>query len=241
MKGWSNLCLLQRQNSLFRIFFPGSLTGWSVHCHTHCLHSVLPASLCSSPAPPPVDLSAIPRAYHQIREVFSKGPFASPALPLWLRHWAAGRHSAAQQSTIQPLQTQAGGNSLASPVGAGFFFVKKRDGTAPVHWLLGPIWNHNPKQVPLAAPWRPVRAASACRQNITTSPTARRRGPTRASRTCCSAWQHIAPQLGAPFSQVSAAIPLHGAPGLSAAPVRAPGERDRRAIGSSSPPPLQGS
>lgn len=51
----------------------GSLTGWSVSCHSHCLHSALPpAPPSSSPTPAPADLSAIPEVYHEVKEVFSK-------------------------------------------------------------------------------------------------------------------------------------------------------------------------
>lgn len=51
----------------------GSLTGWSVACHSHCLRSALSSSPQSSTqAPDPPDLSTVPEEYHDLGGVFCK-------------------------------------------------------------------------------------------------------------------------------------------------------------------------
>lgn len=51
----------------------GTVTAWSVACHSRCLRSAQPpVPLTSCASPPPADLSGVPEAYHDLREVFSK-------------------------------------------------------------------------------------------------------------------------------------------------------------------------
>jgi len=52
----------------------GSVTAWSVDCHSNCLHAALtsnPTSALVFPPEPP-DLSAVPEVYHNLATVFSK-------------------------------------------------------------------------------------------------------------------------------------------------------------------------
>lgn len=50
-----------------------SLMEWSVACHSRCLHSTLqPAPPSPHSAPVPINLSAVPEVYHDLRKVFSK-------------------------------------------------------------------------------------------------------------------------------------------------------------------------
>uniref|UniRef100_A0A674MXQ5 Gypsy retrotransposon integrase-like protein 1 n=1 Tax=Takifugu rubripes TaxID=31033 RepID=A0A674MXQ5_TAKRU len=80
----------------------GRLVSWSVNCHTNCLRSAVTSlSGTSAPAQEIPDLSQVPRDYHDLGEVFS-------------------------DSTTSPGRN---GRPSSSPVGAGFFFVQKKDGT----------------------------------------------------------------------------------------------------------------
>uniref|UniRef100_A0A8P4GJA5 Gypsy retrotransposon integrase-like protein 1 n=1 Tax=Dicentrarchus labrax TaxID=13489 RepID=A0A8P4GJA5_DICLA len=124
----------------------GSLSSWSAHCHSHCLQS---ASVWSSPTvskpPEPPDLSAVPVEYHDLGEVFSKHravtlpphrPYdcaiellPGSTLPTSRLYNLSRPEREAMEKYI--------GDSLAaglirpssSPVGAGFFFVTKKDQT----------------------------------------------------------------------------------------------------------------
>lgn len=50
-----------------------SMTNRSALCHSHCLHSAIPAIVTQLPATPePVDLSLVPSQYHNLSEVCSK-------------------------------------------------------------------------------------------------------------------------------------------------------------------------
>lgn len=51
----------------------GTITVWSVACHSRCLHSTLPPTPQSSaPAHPAADLTEVPQVYHDLGDVFSK-------------------------------------------------------------------------------------------------------------------------------------------------------------------------
>lgn len=57
-----------------------SISSWSVFCHSHCLHSAVPAhkTLISTP-PVHLDSSQIPQVYHGLTRGFSKEPAQRPA------------------------------------------------------------------------------------------------------------------------------------------------------------------
>lgn len=50
-----------------------SLTSWSGFCHQNCLKSDIPTGISFSQSPPKdIDLSAVPSAYHDLKQVLSK-------------------------------------------------------------------------------------------------------------------------------------------------------------------------
>ena len=121
-----------------------SILNWSLFCHSHCLHSAIPSSLASTPSPPkPGDVSSVPSAYHHLREVFSKDralslpphrpydcgiellPNASyPSSKLY-------NLSKPEREAMETYITDSLATGLirpsSSPLGAGFFFVEKKD------------------------------------------------------------------------------------------------------------------
>lgn len=51
----------------------GTITAWSVACHSCCLHSALPPVLQPPTLPlPAADITGVPRVYHDLGEAFSK-------------------------------------------------------------------------------------------------------------------------------------------------------------------------
>uniref|UniRef100_A0A8P4GPN0 Gypsy retrotransposon integrase-like protein 1 n=1 Tax=Dicentrarchus labrax TaxID=13489 RepID=A0A8P4GPN0_DICLA len=121
----------------------GSLISWSAHCHSHCLQSASVTHPTVPKPPEPPDLSAVPVEYHNLGEVFSKHRAVSlpPHRPYdcaiellpgstlpssRLYNLSRPEHEAMEKYI---------GDSLAaglirpssSPVGAGFFFVTKKD------------------------------------------------------------------------------------------------------------------
>lgn len=124
----------------------GTLAGWSVSCHSLCLRSALPPAPQSSPSPSPVvDLSMVPQVYHDLGEAFSKQRALSlpPHRPydcaIDLRSGAPlpssrlYRLSRPEHEAMEKYLSESLASGLitpsSSPVGAGFFFVKKKDGT----------------------------------------------------------------------------------------------------------------
>ena len=121
-----------------------SIQNWSLFCHSHCLHSAIPSTLASTPSPPkPVDVSSVPSTYHHLREVFSKDralslpphrpydcgiellPNASfPSSKLY-------NLSKPEREAMETYITDSLATGLirpsSSPLGAGFFFVEKKD------------------------------------------------------------------------------------------------------------------
>lgn len=124
----------------------GSITGWSVACHARCLHSALPPGSSRHAVPTAeVDLSSVPGEYHDLGEVFSKlraqslPPHRSydcvidlqPGAPLPSSHLynlSRPEREALEQYLSESLAVGLVRPS-SSPVGAGFFFVKKKDGS----------------------------------------------------------------------------------------------------------------
>lgn len=124
----------------------GRIISWSTFCHSNCLLSALP-SVCSesTPVPETPDLSAVPPVYHDLRAVFSKHHAMSlpphrpydcaidllPGAPLpssRLYNLSRPEEDAMEKYTQESL---AAGiiRPSSSPVGAGFFFVDKKDKT----------------------------------------------------------------------------------------------------------------
>lgn len=123
------------------------VVSWSPYCHANCLVSAAPpgATEPSSKENCTPDLSAVPPEYHDISEVFNKDKalslpphrpydcaitlFSGSTLPSSRLYNLSRPERAAMEKYI--------GDSLAaglirpstSPVGAGFFFVGKKDGT----------------------------------------------------------------------------------------------------------------
>ena len=124
----------------------GKVTSWSIECHANCLrtacsHAV--PSRVSESAPP--DLSLVPETYHELGEVFSKQKAQSlpPHRPydctIKLFPGAAfpkGRLYSISRPEREALETYIKESLAAglirpssSPLGAGFFFVSKKDGS----------------------------------------------------------------------------------------------------------------
>lgn len=123
-----------------------TITNWSIFCHSHCLHSAIPFSTPSLPSPSEtIDLSNVPSAYHDLQEVFSKDRALSlpphrpydcsiellPGSPLPSRKLY--NLSKPERESMEQYITDSLASGLirpsASPVGAGFFFVEKKDKT----------------------------------------------------------------------------------------------------------------
>uniref|UniRef100_A0A8C9XZN5 Retrotransposon gag domain-containing protein n=1 Tax=Sander lucioperca TaxID=283035 RepID=A0A8C9XZN5_SANLU len=124
----------------------GKVNSWSIDCHANCLktaysHSV--PSLASDSASP--DLSLVPETYHDLGEVFSKQRALSlpPHRPydcaINLIPGAAypkGRLYSISRPEREAMETYIKESLAAglirpssSPLGAGFFFVSKKDGS----------------------------------------------------------------------------------------------------------------
>ncbi|XP_035994550.1 uncharacterized protein LOC118563564 [Fundulus heteroclitus] len=122
--------------------------SWSSNCHAVCLQSAVPS--CQAPPQPPLQadpesLRSVPECYHDLRQVFSKSQACSlpphrpydcaidllPGAPL-----PASRLYNISQAERQALEkyikeSLAAGliQTSSSPLGAGFFFVSKKDGS----------------------------------------------------------------------------------------------------------------
>lgn len=128
----------------------GHPLAWSVACHSRCLHSALPPVPQNSDGPPvSPDLSVVPEVYHDIGEVFSNQRALSLSLSLPPHHLydcaidllpGAPLPSSQLYNLSRPereLMEKHISKSLASglvhpsssPVGAAFFFVKKKNGS----------------------------------------------------------------------------------------------------------------
>uniref|UniRef100_A0A674PMU1 Gypsy retrotransposon integrase-like protein 1 n=1 Tax=Takifugu rubripes TaxID=31033 RepID=A0A674PMU1_TAKRU len=124
----------------------GRLVSWSVNCHTNCLRSAVTSlSGSSAPAQEIPDLSQVPRDYHDLGEVFCKQralslpphrPYdcAIDLLPgATLPSSRLYNLSRAEREAMENYIGESLASGLirpsSSPVGAGFFFVQKKDGT----------------------------------------------------------------------------------------------------------------
>lgn len=125
----------------------GTVLSWSPHCAARCLRSVVPPTLSatSDPTPEPTDLSGVPSVYHDLGEVFRKDLALSlpphrpydcsidllPGAPLpssRLYNLSRPERDSMEQYIKQSLQAGLIRPS-SSPLGAGFFFVGKKDGS----------------------------------------------------------------------------------------------------------------
>ena len=127
-------------------FRSGKIKAWGVDCHANCLRSA-PFSDCS-PKPSstrPTDLSSVPTEYHDLAAVFDKTEAIS--LPPHRPYDCAinlvpgaklptGRLysiSRPEQSALKDYISQSLASGIirpsSSPLAAGFFFVKKKDGS----------------------------------------------------------------------------------------------------------------
>lgn len=125
----------------------GKIRGWSAHCHSVCLRSALPstggATTLEEIKPP--DLSKIPPEYHDLREVFDKDramslpphhPYdcaidllsGASLLSSQLYNLSHPEREAMEKYISESL---AAGiiRPSSSPLGAGFFFVERKDTT----------------------------------------------------------------------------------------------------------------
>ena len=122
----------------------GRVISWSTHCLSHCLGSAQSpraSELGSATAPP--NLSSVPEEYHNLGVVFSKSHALSlpphrpydcaidllPGSPLPSSHLFNLSHPERESMEDYIGQSLAAGiiRPSSSPVGAGFFFVSKKD------------------------------------------------------------------------------------------------------------------
>ena len=121
-----------------------AVSSWSAFCHSHCLHSaattVKPSSCIAPPSP---DLSLVPQVYHNLATVFSKERALSlpphrpydcaiyllPALPSSRLYNLSRPEQESMEDYINTSRASRLIRPSSSPLGAGFFFVGKKDGS----------------------------------------------------------------------------------------------------------------
>uniref|UniRef100_A0A9J7Y2N5 Gypsy retrotransposon integrase-like protein 1 n=1 Tax=Cyprinus carpio carpio TaxID=630221 RepID=A0A9J7Y2N5_CYPCA len=120
--------------------------SWSQYCHTHCLLSALsPVSVSVPLQEEEADLSRVPACYHDLRTVFSRSravslpphrpydcaidllPGASP--PRGRLYSLSAPEREAMEKYLSDSLAAGIIRPSSSPAGAGFFFVKKKDGS----------------------------------------------------------------------------------------------------------------
>ena len=120
-----------------------TITSWSVACHSNCLRSAVPPLSSSVTPPASPDLFGVPTCYHDLAEVFSKQRALSlpphrpydcgidllPGSPLpSSRLYNLSRpERETMERYIQESLAAGVIRPSSSPVGAGFFFVSKKD------------------------------------------------------------------------------------------------------------------
>uniref|UniRef100_A0A3P9I9W9 ribonuclease H n=1 Tax=Oryzias latipes TaxID=8090 RepID=A0A3P9I9W9_ORYLA len=124
----------------------GSVTQWSPYCLANCLLSAVPrVSPIDTESPVSVDLASIPSCYHDLKAVFSKSNASAlpphrpydcaitllPGAPLPKGRLfnLSGPERSAMEQYIQEALSLGHIRPSSSPVGAGFFFVAKKDKT----------------------------------------------------------------------------------------------------------------
>lgn len=125
----------------------GRIASWSPFCHSNCLQSALPPAGCATKdtCTELPDLSAIPSDYHVLREVFRKDLALSlpphrpydceikllpdAPLPTSRLYNLSKPERETMESYIRDSLNAGLIRPSSSPVGAGFFFVEKKDKT----------------------------------------------------------------------------------------------------------------
>ncbi|KAJ8346477.1 hypothetical protein SKAU_G00278780 [Synaphobranchus kaupii] len=125
----------------------GRILAWSAHCLASCLRSALPppGSSNSCSMQPIPDLTNVPSEYHDLAQVFSKSralslpphrPYdcaidllAGAKLPSGRLYSLSGPEKLAMEEYIHDSLASGIIRPSSSPVGAGFFFVGKKDGS----------------------------------------------------------------------------------------------------------------
>lgn len=122
------------------------VNSWSPLCLSHCLRSALTPDAPSPPSPPePVDVSLVLSVYHDLAQVFSKKKALSlpphrpydcsiellsrAPLPRSRLYNLSRPERSAMEDYIRESLTAGIICPSSSPVGAGFFFVSKKDGS----------------------------------------------------------------------------------------------------------------
>uniref|UniRef100_A0A1A8Q7Q3 Reverse transcriptase domain-containing protein n=1 Tax=Nothobranchius rachovii TaxID=451742 RepID=A0A1A8Q7Q3_9TELE len=124
----------------------GRMEGWSLRCSQSCLGAAPPnISASRSPSAEKIDLSNVPQEYHDLAQVFSKDRATSlpphrpfdcsikllPGAPLpssRLYHLSRPEQES-METYIQESLAAGLIRPSSSPLGAGFFFVPKKEGT----------------------------------------------------------------------------------------------------------------
>ncbi|CAK6981241.1 uncharacterized protein LOC108874699, partial [Scomber scombrus] len=123
-----------------------SIRNWSDHCHRHCLFSAIPKPSAKLPAPPEdIDLTNVPRGYHELKDAFSKDraltlpphrPYdcaidllPGSSLPTQRLYNLSKPEKETMETYINDSVAAGVIRPSSSPVGAGFFFVAKKDKT----------------------------------------------------------------------------------------------------------------
>uniref|UniRef100_A0A8C6MBY8 Gypsy retrotransposon integrase-like protein 1 n=1 Tax=Nothobranchius furzeri TaxID=105023 RepID=A0A8C6MBY8_NOTFU len=124
----------------------GSVSVWSSHCLSHCLRSApLPAQITKNPPLEPPDLTGVPAEYHSLQQVFSKDRASSlpphrpydcaidlvpdAVLPTSKLYSLSKPEQVSMSNYISESLASGIIRPSTSPLGAGFFFVSKKDGS----------------------------------------------------------------------------------------------------------------
>uniref|UniRef100_A0A3P9L311 Gypsy retrotransposon integrase-like protein 1 n=1 Tax=Oryzias latipes TaxID=8090 RepID=A0A3P9L311_ORYLA len=122
------------------------ITNWSTYCMANCLHSAIPSSISiTSESEMNIDLSKVLSCYHDLRTVFCKSKASTlpphrpydcaiellngAPLPKGRLFNLSGPEKEAMENYIQEALSLHHIRPSTSPVGAGFFFVQKKDKT----------------------------------------------------------------------------------------------------------------
>lgn len=124
----------------------GEIISWSPFCHQCCLLSAYPsANSKNTPSSEPINLESVPSQYHDLAPVFSKSRACSlpphrpydcaiellkdATLPTSRLYNLSQPEQAAMETYIRESLDAGIIRPSSSPVGAGFFFVEKKDKT----------------------------------------------------------------------------------------------------------------